>query len=83
MRNHPEVTVVLSGMNNDNHIQENLAMAEKAQSHSLSEKEVTLVAEAANEFRRVMKVEGKKKGDRFIFVGSHNLFLTNNHFSPH
>jgi predicted aldo/keto reductase-like oxidoreductase len=28
--NHPEVTVVLSGMNNDDHINENLALAEKA-----------------------------------------------------
>jgi predicted aldo/keto reductase-like oxidoreductase len=54
--NHPEVTVVLSGMNNDDHIAENLALAEKALPNSLSEKELKLVEEAAAEFRRVMKV---------------------------
>ena len=54
--NHPEVTVVLSGMNNDDHIAENLALAEKALPNSLSEKEGKLVEEAAAEFRRLMKV---------------------------
>ena len=54
--NHPEVTVVLSGMNNDDHINENLALAEKAQPNSFSEKEKKLVRKAAAEFRRVMKV---------------------------
>ena len=54
--NHPEVTVVLSGMNNDDHINENLALAEKALSDSFSEKEVSLVEEAAAEFRKVMRI---------------------------
>jgi len=54
--NHPEVTVVLSGMNNDDHIKENLAIAEKALPNSFSEKEIELVEEAATEFRRVMRV---------------------------
>jgi predicted aldo/keto reductase-like oxidoreductase len=54
--NHPEVTVVLSGMNNDDHINENLALAEKALPDSFSEKEVKLVEEAAAEFRQLMKV---------------------------
>jgi predicted aldo/keto reductase-like oxidoreductase len=54
--NHPEVTVVLSGMNNDDHIAENLALAEKALPNSLSEEEEKLVEEAAAEFRRVMRV---------------------------
>jgi predicted aldo/keto reductase-like oxidoreductase len=54
--NHPEVTVVLSGMNNDDHINENLALAEKALPNALSEKEVKLVKEAAAEFRKVMRV---------------------------
>jgi hypothetical protein len=54
--NHPEVTVVLSGMNDDAHINENLALAENALPGSFSEKENQLVDEAAAEFRRVMKV---------------------------
>jgi predicted aldo/keto reductase-like oxidoreductase len=52
----PEVTVVLSGMNNDDHINENLALAEKALPNAFSEKEINLVDEVAAEFRRVMKV---------------------------
>jgi predicted aldo/keto reductase-like oxidoreductase len=43
-------------MNNDDHINENLALAEKALPNSFSEKEIKLVEEAAAEFRRVMKV---------------------------
>ena len=54
--NHPEVTVVLSGMNNDDHIDENLALAEKALPNDFSEKELMLVREAAAEFRKVMRV---------------------------
>jgi predicted aldo/keto reductase-like oxidoreductase len=54
--NHPEVTVVLSGMNRNDHINENLALAEKALPDSFSEKEVQLVEDAAAEFRKVMKV---------------------------
>lgn len=54
--NQPEVTVVLSGMNNDEHIAENFAIAEKGEVDSLTDKEVRLVEEAADEFRRVMKV---------------------------
>lgn len=54
--NHPEVTVVLSGMNNDDHINENLALAEKALPNAFSEDEIKLVEDAAVEFRRVMKV---------------------------
>ena len=54
--NHPEVTVVLSGMNNDDHIDENIRLAGKYLPESFSDKEITLVEEAADEFRRVMKV---------------------------
>jgi len=54
--NQPEVTVVLSGMNDNRHIAENLAVAEKGLPHSLTDMEVRLVDEAAAEFRNVMKV---------------------------
>lgn len=54
--NQPEVTVVLSGMNNDAHIAENLRIAKEALPGSFSDKELNLVDEAADEFRRVMKV---------------------------
>ena len=53
---HPEVTVVLSGMNDDAHIDENLAIADKGEPGSLSKLELALVDEAAEEFTRVMLV---------------------------
>jgi uncharacterized protein len=54
--NHPEVTVVLSGMNDDNHIRENLRIASEAEPNSLSEKELSLVAQVTETFQKVMKV---------------------------
>ena len=54
--NQPEVTVILSGMNDDRHIAENMAIAEQGKSNSLTGKELMLVEEAAEEFRKVMKV---------------------------
>lgn len=54
--NHPEVTVVLSGMNKDAHIEENLALADNARPHSFSEQELKLVETAATEFRSAMRV---------------------------
>lgn len=43
-------------MNNDTHIDENLALAEHALPNALSEEEISLVEEAAAEFRSVMRV---------------------------
>jgi len=54
--NSPEVTVVLSGMNDFGHIDENLAIAGDALSGSLSDAETKLVEEVASEFRKIMKV---------------------------
>jgi predicted aldo/keto reductase-like oxidoreductase len=54
--NRPEVTVVLSGMNDEAHIEENLAIAAEARPHSLSEAELDLVAEARREYETLMKV---------------------------
>jgi len=55
--NHPDVTMVLSGMNEEAHIQENLAIAAEAFPNSLTEDELKLVNEAANKYRTLMKVE--------------------------
>ena len=54
--NHPEVTVVLSGMNEEAHIQENLAIAEKALPNSLTKAELQLVEEVGSKFRELMKI---------------------------
>lgn len=54
--NHPEVTVVLSGMNNEKHIEENLQLAGEGLSNSLTAKELDLIDHAADTFRKVMRI---------------------------
>lgn len=54
--NHPQVIVVLSGMNEEAHIEENLAIAEEARPNSLTQAECDLVDAAAREYRELMKV---------------------------
>lgn len=53
--NHPEVTCVLSGMNNMDHIEENLRIAEEALPNSLTEKELSLVEGVAKAYKKAMK----------------------------
>ena len=54
--NAPEVTVVLSGMNMDEHIEQNLAIAEQAEAGSLTDAELTLVDQVADKYRELMPV---------------------------
>ncbi|MGB9929972.1 MAG: aldo/keto reductase [Methanosarcina sp.] len=54
--NHPEVTVVLSGMNEETHIKENLAVAREAYPNSLTEAELQLVKRVEQKYRELMKV---------------------------
>jgi predicted aldo/keto reductase-like oxidoreductase len=54
--NHPEVTVVLSGMNEEIHIEENLTVADKAYPNSLTETELKLVKRVEQKYRELMKV---------------------------
>ncbi|MCP4114375.1 MAG: aldo/keto reductase [Desulfobacteraceae bacterium] len=54
--NRPEVTVVLSGMNEEAHIDENLAMAEEAFPGSLGKAELKLVAQVSQKYKELMKV---------------------------
>ena len=54
--NHPEVTVVLSGMNDEANIRENLATAGTALPHSLSDAELQLVHRVEMKYRELMKV---------------------------
>lgn len=53
--NHPEVTVVLSGMNNETHIEENLTAADRAYPNSLTEAELQLVKKVERNYRELMK----------------------------
>ncbi|MBP7177057.1 MAG: aldo/keto reductase [Thermoclostridium sp.] len=54
--NHPEVHVVLSGMNEDEHIRENLRIASDAAPNALTLDELELVAKVRETYRRLMKV---------------------------
>jgi Predicted oxidoreductases of the aldo/keto reductase family len=54
--NHSEVTVVLSGMNDEAHIKENLSIADEALPGSLTAEELDLVKQAARKYKELMKV---------------------------
>lgn len=54
--NHPEVTVVLSGMNDDSQIQENGTTAETALPGTLTHEELELVEVVSRCYRQLMKV---------------------------
>jgi len=53
---HPEVTVVLSGMNNEGYIEENLRAAEDAYPGSLTEGELRTITQARDMYRQLMKI---------------------------
>jgi uncharacterized protein len=54
--NHPEVTVVLSGMNDEGHIAENIKTCQTAFPNAMSEAELSTIAEVAGLYKRLMKV---------------------------
>ena len=54
--NHPEVTVVLSGMNEEAHVRENLKVAGQAYPNSLTKAELQLVQRVESTYRKLMKV---------------------------
>ncbi len=53
--NHPEVTCVLSGMNDEEHIKENLRIADEALPNSLTTEELELIAKVRDKYRELMK----------------------------
>ncbi len=52
--NHPEVTVVLSGMNEESHLEENLKIANEAYPNSLTEAELHIVDKVEKKYRELM-----------------------------
>jgi predicted aldo/keto reductase-like oxidoreductase len=54
--NHPEVTVVLSGMNEEEHVRQNMAIAAEAEAHSLTIGEIDLCKRVAVTYRQLMQV---------------------------
>ena len=54
--NHPEVTVALSGMNDESQVAENIKVAETALPGSMKADELVVVKNVAETYRRLMKV---------------------------
>jgi predicted aldo/keto reductase-like oxidoreductase len=54
--NHPEVTVVLSGMNDEKQVAENIKTAETALPCSMKANELTTIKNVAESYRRLIKV---------------------------
>ena len=54
--NRPEVTLALSGMNDEAHIAQNIAVASQARANSLSAEELTLVARVSRQYRELLQV---------------------------
>jgi predicted aldo/keto reductase-like oxidoreductase len=53
--NHPEVTTVLSGMNRESHIEENIRIAEDARPDSMTAEELALIKRVEGIYRDLMK----------------------------
>jgi hypothetical protein len=54
--NQPEVSVVLSGMNEEEHIKENIKIADEAFPGSLTENEIHLISSVKKKYNELMKV---------------------------
>lgn len=55
--NHPEVTLLLSGMNSMEQLNENISIAEKALPGSMNEEELHTIETARNEFKKLIRVD--------------------------
>lgn len=55
--NHPEVTLLLSGMNSMEQIKQNILSAEEALPHSITDEEVSVITKASDEFKKLIKVD--------------------------
>jgi predicted aldo/keto reductase-like oxidoreductase len=84
--NRPEVTVILSGMNEEAHVQENIRIAADARPVSLTADELALVRRVEATYRRLTKVgctgcrycmpcpQGVNIPDCFEFYNSYHMF---------
>lgn len=54
--NHPEVSVVLSGMNEEDHIKENIQVANEAHPLSLNSAELELIKKVKKKYNELMKI---------------------------
>jgi len=86
--NHPEVSVVLSGMNMMDDVKENISIASEALPHSLTEKELEIMNTVKNVFNERIKVNctaceycmpcpvGVNIPKNFTYYNEYSLFVT-------
>ena len=55
--NHPEVTVVLSGMNNENHIRENIKTCNNALPGSMTSEDLAVIDKVVGVYQKLVKVQ--------------------------
>lgn len=53
----PETTVVISGMNEEAHIKENIKIASKVQAGTLGERELSIIESAADKYNELLRVK--------------------------
>jgi len=54
--NRPEATVIISGMNEEEHIKENIRIASDAEACSLTDSELAIIKKAGEKYQEIMKV---------------------------
>ncbi|GAA0742709.1 aldo/keto reductase [Clostridium oceanicum] len=54
--NHPAVTLILSGMNNEDHIKENIKIASESLPNGLTDTEINILNDVRNKYHELMKV---------------------------
>ena len=54
--NHPEITAVLSGMNEDLHIDENVRIANKSYPNSLQKEDISIIENVKSVYKKLLKV---------------------------
>lgn len=54
--NRPEITCILSGMNREEHVEENIRVASNSNANTFTAKDLDLVSRVGAEYRRLMKI---------------------------
>ncbi len=87
--NNPNVTLLLSGMNEMEHIKENIAIADRAESNGMSSQELAIVDKVRDKYLELMQVgctgcgycmpcpAGINIPDAFKYLNSYHMFKNN------
>ncbi|WP_125154267.1 aldo/keto reductase [Clostridium rectalis] len=73
--NYPQIHVVLSGMNNMDHIKENINIANKTKANSLNKEELNLIEKVKKEYESKIKI--RCTGCNYCMPCDHNVDIPN------